>query len=385
MRILRLYLSGDGPAFDCPWSLLDSEGRMQAMGTVEDVWPAHDEIELILPAGRTRFCCVELPPGAHMQSGVVLGFALEDSLINDPAENAYAIGPQREGNDYAVALTAVGLLERAQAWLKTRGTTAERILPEEMLLPLPSQGGWSLARARDGLIVRQEPAHARFVPDGAPELLDALCAAGLPLGVTLYGAPLPHVLNRVASQVAPAYDWRCAKSSTVLNFAHGALAGRKSLLQWKMALRRLSYAVLLVLLAEGSLSLIEVGWLSWQRFSLERTIVAQARQFELSALDAPHQMNAPQALRQMSARLERARRKHGLPSPGDALELMAALERVAGSELHPLVFDYRNGQLRFNSDAPSDALEHWRLRLAWHQLRLERDAAAGQMVLALRS
>jgi len=30
-------------------------------------------------------------------------------------------------------------------------------------------------------------------------------------------------------------------------------------------------------------------------------------------------------------------------------------------------------------------LEHWRLRLAWHQLRLERDAAAGQMVLALRS
>ena len=235
-----------------------------------------------------------------------------------------------------------------------------------------------LDAARDALIVRQEAAHARFVPDSAPELLDALCAAGLPQGVTLYGAPLPHVLNRVASQEASAYDWRRANSSAVLNFAHGALAGRKSLLQWKVALRRLSHAVLLVLLAEGSLSLIEAGWLSWQRFSLERTIVAQARQFELSAL------NAPQALRQMSARLERARRMHGLPSSGDALELMAALERVAGSELHPLVLDYRNGQLRFNSDAPSEVLEHWRLRLAWHQFRLERDAAAGQMVLAPR-
>jgi len=49
------------------------------------------------------------------------------------------------------------------------------------------------------------------------------------------------------------------------------------------------------------------------------------------------------------------------------------------------MLDYRNGKLRFNSDTPPDTLEHWRLRLAWHQLLLEHDGAAGQMALAPRT
>lgn len=376
MHTLRLYLASAEEVGDLPWSVLDAHGRMTASGRAEDPWPASEETELILAAGLTRFTRVDLPAGVRLSHGATLGFALEDGLINEPADNLYVAGEMLADGGHMVALTAAAPLYQVSQALRARDRHLARIVPEELLLPQALPGQWTLAQCADGWLLRQSGACGMFVPGRAPGLVDASYCSEAPQALMVCaGSAVPEHLARLPRQSVPAHDWRAAAAAAPVDFAYGVLAGRPLWRLWRPVLLRLAWVMLLLVCAESLLNLGEASWLAWRKVQLSAEIASGATRLGVRA-ESPGE-----ALRLAGGALDAMRLEHGGAARDGALNLMAALEPVMGEGLRLSSLDYRDGRLSFVAGEVSpEQFERWRLLLAERRLRLSGNPG-GQMKL----
>jgi len=365
MHILRLYLIPNVALARLPWALLDAGGQMVASGDEGEPWPVADQTEWILAAGCTLFTLVNLPAKLQANKGALLGFALEPELANEPSDNLYLQGDKLDDGRQCVALTAVAPLTELRALLNTQGMTVERIVPEEMLLPTPEPGAGCVAQLASGWMLRLARTQALFLPLAAEPMAASICVDQL----TVCGpARLPSAWRQTPHALACEYDWRRAPLCLDLNFACGVMAAQHAGRQWRGLLRRLSLVLLWCCTAELLLSATELGWLSWQQFSLSREVTRMSAAFGVAA------PNPGQALPQAFAGLEQQRQMRGLTQRAGALELMSALAQVAGDSLRLQALDFRDGRLRFSHVALSDeTLRRWRGEFLARQLLLEPD------------
>jgi general secretion pathway protein L len=370
MDTLRLYLPAGPVTTALPWALRDGSGQVRASGEATDPWPVAHETELVLGAGRTRFVRGHWPVGALRNQDAALGFALEPGLINDPGDNRYRLVE----TDGWVALTAAAPLSQLESLLQAQGLELLRIVPEEMLLPVPAAGQWSLAALADGWLLRQAVGQGQFVPQSLAALAGTL---GLPeQGFCLYGRTgLPSPWLSVQQSTAAPYCWRTAPAHAAINFASGRRTLRQVGRRMCQLLWRMAWMLVLLLVLASACDLAELGFLKWRQWSLGRQMVAQA---QLMAAPARH---ASQALALSTVQLERVRAQHGLPLRRGALSMISTLEQALGAGLRLESLDYRTQRLHFRAQPLSETqLQRGRSVLAQHRLRLEADAD-GQWLL----
>ncbi|MFC4488274.1 type II secretion system protein GspL [Chromobacterium aquaticum] len=378
MTTLRLYLRAGWPDSEpgLPWALLGARGEVSAQGDGAPAgWPRADRCELILPAGRTLFTQARLPDAVKQPTAAVLGFALEEGLINDPAANLYAVGAVLPDGRRAVAVTEAFPVRRAVAMLKSAGRLCDRILPEESLLPLPARDGWSVARGADGWLLRLSAARAIRLPycgELAEQLLFArLAAEWPPASLSVCGADAALVGARLpAWQGEPrqlaAHDWCSGQAQQAFDFANGDLAANRRWRDWGPALRRSGLALGGLLAAQLALTLGQAGWYAWQKQSLSADIRAAAKPWI-----GGQAMPGSSALA-MTRAVDKLRLSHGLPARDDALELMGALAALSGRELQTRSLSYDSGRLKLQvAEVPADTLQRWRSQLAAQQIRLD--------------
>lgn len=390
MTILRLYLRPGWPddAAELPWALIDAQGRNLADGdTGPGAWPQAADVELILPAGRTLFTRVTLPPAARERQAELIGFALEERLANDPAANVYALDGKLAGGERAVAATEAQALRRAVAALRKLARAPDRIVPEEALLPVPASGGWTVACGADGWLVRGDDCVHPPVPQaGAALLLPRLMAEGAPERVLLLGdadaeaafrAALPGWHGELSR--GEAADWRRGHPHGGFDFASGDLAARRRWRQWAPQLRRIGLLAGVLLALQLVVTLGEAGVIAWRKTALLGEIRGVTQPW-LGAQAAPGATAVP-----MLRQVDRLRLERGLPARDDALALMERLAAVAGRQLAVRELDYQAGRLTLKIMAPpAEMLERWRTQLAAQQLQLDvKSVEAGVKELTL--
>jgi hypothetical protein len=356
MQILRLYLTDAGLASGACWALLDARGQLIASGGRHDPWPAASETELVLAAGKTRFVTQVLPAAVPVGAHEVLGYVLEPGLANFPADNLYQAGKAGPDGWHWIAVTAREPLEQAQVLLHAMGRRLCRVLPEEMLLPRPAADCWTLAQLEAGWLVRQSLHQAVFLAKSAEMLA---CSLGdiPPNGLMVCrGSGVPAHWGAVPQQQCAAHDWRCSEAASPVNFATGLLRSRQCLPSWRVSLRRSMQLLLCVVLLDTGLTLLQSGWVLWQKKRMEQGMVVAAAELGLKV------RNGEQALQQTAALLESERRQLGLPMRAGALELMAALGEVMGVDRAPQTLLFSENRLYFTVNDPGAALSR-----QWHQ------------------
>ena len=368
MQVLRVYLQSGGAQNGFPWALLDEDGRLLASGPEETSCPHADETEWILPAGRTRWTAIDWP-GRGRPGRAALGFALEEGLINDPAENDYVCAERLASGGWIVAVTAAAPLREALSWSGAHHPRPKRIVPEELLLPAPAPGMWTLGRIEAGWMLRQGRAAALFLPGAAGVLATDLGNERAPDGLILCGAfDVPEAWRHLSCERETAVDWRSARLQGPVNFAQGELTAGRWWRDWRPTLRRMALVMLGVLCVEWAACAVEAGWLSWHQYRLSHQIVERAATLGVRAA-APDE-----ALDKGRMALERLRQSRGLPLRFGALALMSGLEKASGGTLRLSSLNYQNGQLSFSvEDVTPEELAAWRLQLARHRLVLKGD------------
>lgn len=379
MTTLRLYLRAGWPDSEpgLPWALLGARGEPSAQGDSAPAgWPRADRCELILPAGRTLFTQARLPASVKQPTAAMMGFALEEGLINDPSANLYAIGGELPDGSRAVAVTEAFPVRRAVAMLKSAGRLCDRILPEESLLPPPARDGWSVARGGEGWLLRLSATRAAWLPycgETTEQLLFARLAAQLPpASLTVCGAEAAGLIGSrlPAWQGEPkqlaAHDWRQGLAQQAFDFANGELAANRRWRDWGPALRRTGLVLVGLLAAQLALTLGQAAWYAWQKQSLSADIRAAAKPWI-----GGQAMPGSSALA-MTRAVDKLRLSHGLSARDDALELMGALAALSGRDLQTRSLSYDGGRLKLQvADVPAETLQRWRGQLAAKQIRLD--------------
>nr|WP_199066319.1 type II secretion system protein GspL [Chromobacterium sp. ASV5] len=383
MTTLRLYLRTGWPDSEpgLPWALLGARGELSAQGdSVPASWPRADRCELVLPAGRTLFSRLKLPDGVKQPTAAMIGFALEEGLANDPAANLYALGGVGADGLRAVAATEAFGVRRAVATLKSLGRLCDRIAPEECLLPLPSENGWSVARAADRWLLRLASGQAASLPlcgaEAEQALLAQLAGGQPPSAVLACGADAAELISRRMPgwQIEPArhagHDWRQGSWHAEFDFARGELAANRRWRDWGPSLRRAGLLLGGLLAAQLLLTLGQSGWYAWQKHSLSQQIRETAKPW-LGAQAMPGGSALP-----MTRAVDKLRLSHGLPARDDAVALMGELAAASGRELQVRSLEYESGRLKLQAaDVPAETLRRWRALLAGRQIRLEANAS----------
>lgn len=366
---LRIYLSGCANQDSASWALFNPQWQLTAQGKSDTRWPKAKWTELVLPAGHTRFTQLELPP-MRQPNNATLGFALEDQLANDPANNAYLLGRKIEEGVFLLAISAIAPLKQALAWFKQHGREIDRIIPEEMLLPKPDPKSWVCATTPDGWIVRVDEAQAFYVPTVAECLFDSLRAAFSPQALVVCGAmPLPKPLADLPVQRL-FLDWQRAEAQTSYDFAQHALFSghwwRRR--HWKRAIKRAGWVLFALIAAEALFFTGEMGWNVWRKWALERQIIADAAVLQIKTA------SSNDAVIQARAALDRLHRQYGVTQYDGALQLMLALNEVLKAEEEPrfLALHYQEGQLvaQLDQAVEEKMLKVWQAQLAKKHLSL---------------
>lgn len=358
----RLRWRWSGPDSDAPhWALQGREGSLESA-------PGPAPCDLVLAAGLTRFARIALPVGVRSADGSLLGFALEDGLINAPDDNRFLALGQRDGQ-WAVALTSAGLGELL-ARLRQHGFPVVRIVPEELLLPLPPVDTWCVAAVDRGWMVRRSAHDAVTLPYAAEPLAAGLAAPTPPAaGLLLCGdGHLPDAWQQWPVHRGAPYDWRHAPLPAGAGFARDDWAPRLRAGHWPALGRHAAVLLAALLGLDLAVGLGELGWLALRTAAVERQMVADARASGVTA------DSGNDALFRLQAQLDRQRLLHAAPRSDGLFGLMAALDQVADpTPLSLSALDYRAGQLRFHADGLERAqTARWQPMLAALQLQLDR-------------
>lgn len=367
MSVLRLYWQPGWPDASTmlPWAWLDHRGQCVEQGEGGPAaWPRADRLELVLPAGMTLFASVRLPGGRELRQ-TALGYALEAQLGNDPAANVYVCGETLADGQRSVAACEAAPLRRCLAMLRQLGRLADRIVPEETLLPVPAPGEWVLAVLPHGCLVRSGRDSACLLPAATLDWgLARLALSVPPQSIQVLGS-LPAGLSLPApwQQVAAHWQWQHGRPQGV-DFAHGELAAARHWRQLAPLLRQSGRWLGLTLLLQTVLLYGQWGWYAWQKHGLQQTIRQQVQPWAPQAL--PGSSSLP-----MLRAVDRVRLARGLPARDDLTEAMAQLAAVNRGQLQLQSLRYEAGRLAFTAPALDERQAgHWREQLAARQWQL---------------
>ena len=186
--LLRLYLPASWPSQQtrCEWQLLDTHGHSLQSGHSEPRhWPQAQQCEVVLSADQCLLISLKLPKAARARSAEVIGYALEEQLLGDVANEHFVLGKStaaadskadknNEGNESRESRAEVPVWviskNRLQALLSTLqalGHAPRRMISELQLLPIlpPSSSStpaWT--RSEPGSPDSNSPAAAEHAP-----------------------------------------------------------------------------------------------------------------------------------------------------------------------------------------------------------------------------
>lgn len=209
---------------------------------------------LLVPAEHVLLRPLHLPIAARQQRLAAAPFAIEDDLA-EPVTNVHvALGPELAPQTHLAGAVRVPLLAEWIATAQRHGLGRLPIVPDALLLPVPTEGTWSIWSANGRTLARMADGGGFGVPSagfatawragGSPKLLTV--RGGLPPGVPADAAAASE-LEAPAADPAGGFDLRAG---------FGAAEGGRS--------RRALVAIPLILLAGAVLHLAILAADAWR-------------------------------------------------------------------------------------------------------------------------
>lgn len=382
MTTLRLLIDSRWPQehLDCPWFLCDGTRLLGQGRSAPRHWPgmenapeARPRVELLLQGAQVAVHQVLLPRGTAASRAEVLAAALEERLLDDPAQCQFLLLTRQEDGQGQVAVISRARLEGLLGLLGELGLEVEAAWPAGALLPPAGTGTEPRRSARwdgDTLLLAQAGGYREY-----PREWLALLAADSQPTLLRHGGqpppgPLPPAWELEAEQGCP---FQPAPGPGLL---HGDYSPRSSSHLPGHHYRFLKKPLLALAAASCCLVLLQWGLFSWQAGQLQAQIRSHFRQtFPQAVLVDP--------LLQLQRQLDARRQARGMLGERDFLPLLQALSQHPGLELQQL--DYLDGRLEARARLPAAGLEVLQARLgaAGLRLRLQEQERQGE-TLALK-
>ncbi|QOC23140.1 hypothetical protein IC757_02980 [Wenzhouxiangella sp. AB-CW3] len=182
---------------ECPWALLDAQGRTRKSGSCPPDapdWPADRSQTVLVDAGRCMGLEVELPELPSSRRLQALRWAAEEHLAGS-AEDEHVVAGSRDdqGRVACVVIGQDAMDEYAQAF---SDQPAERMVPDALCLPWQA-GELALAERKGRILARWgRMDFASFEAELAAELLEGLIDGEV--AVIWYGGEQPGWLDASA-------------------------------------------------------------------------------------------------------------------------------------------------------------------------------------------
>lgn len=310
--LLRLVLSAQDEQTRCNWFGFDSNRKLLAQGDAPLTGlPAHDELEVVLPAKRLAAHQLSLPAQAGKHLDALISQALEDRVLGDKADILSIPGAQ-SGTQRQVWVCSRNWFEGQLARLSAAGLRVDRAFPEYELLANPA-GASACARTPDGFVFRSSDGRTGLISTEA--LIPAL--TGSPdwhLVAELYHQPLPAggvdmLGGRVSQHPTKAFDPRSLRRAGLMLLLIGVLLLLSQIVLWRQLENR------------------------------ERRLQHEIRQ--TFATRFPGTPIVDPVLQWESKRREQSAR-----SSGDALDAVLSIATKINAPIHPRSIEARDGQLR---------------------------------------
>lgn len=373
---LRLYLPATWPSrqTSCEWLLLNASGaRLQSGHSEPRHWPAADRCELVLTAEQCLLATVSLPKTARARTAEIIGYALEEQLLGDVANEHFVVGgpaghAAAAHDPDATTGTAVWVIARSRlqallATLRALGYEPQRLI-SELQLP-PASANWTLClKPRRGFLRTASEAGCSFdlpadSPDGLREppaelrlAVSAARKAGtLPAAIDLLLAPESRSSFDTAQaqswqaalglplHLAGEYDWRDHPGHDARNLLTGEFSPPRTAGEGWDALRPALFLAGLALLIHSLFSFGEWAWLHHEKNRLQQQMTAQ---FRSSFPQAQTIVDPPLQMQRLHDQL---RRERGQPGSDDFLSLLAAASASLPNPSQLRLITYAAGRL----------------------------------------
>jgi len=348
---LRLYLRRDGlrEGQECPWTLLDEQGRVAGSGVSLDGLPKARVCRLVLTPELVTLLPTSLPdlPARRLQP--LLPAAAEAGLLAE-AEQLHVVpaGRAASGQTWLAAIDRAWL-ERLLAGLAARGVEADAALPESLLLPL-HDGEWSVLWNEDGAVARLGAGYGLALDGGEPPagLRLALTANPAPTRIRVWAGNALRPADVVAwsealgvpVEAAGPWDWRTAPWPEGIDLLQGPYAPAHGRLDWGRLLRPLAWG----LAALATLQLAGTA-IDWALLAEEQTAL-RAEMHDLAQRALPAHASIVDPAWQVARQLEAGRAAAGLDNAG-VTALLGRLGKAwpSGDTLKVQSLDYADGVL----------------------------------------
>ncbi len=325
------YHPGQLPA----WMLTDDHGRAEGsvfQGEWEQCAAAAGgrQVVLLVPAADVLLTHASIPTRNRSRLLQAVPYALEDQLAEDVATLHFALGPELADGALAVAVVA---RERMEAWLaplQAAGLRPDRVVPENLALPLEDES-WAVLVDGDDALVRFAPlqggyAEAAHLPllldaalkeagDAKPRRLLLTTTGGTRGADTLVGLETVQRETPSALQVfAGGLD-----EEPPLDLLQGAYSHREQLGRWWRPWRTAAILAAAWVVLQGGLAGYDIWRLKGEIARQDQQIAQLFR----SAMPGVQRMVNPRV--QMEQKLRELR---GGGQQGGALELLAGVSEV---------------------------------------------------------
>ncbi|HKJ07581.1 MAG TPA: type II secretion system protein GspL [Gammaproteobacteria bacterium] len=130
------------------WTVSDAAGRSAGAageGPLEEAaaLAAGRRVVVLVAAQDVLLTQVALPTQHRQRAVRAVPYALEEQVVGDVEDLHFALGPQQEAGEFAVAVVARALMDRWQSQLRGVGISADLLCPETLALPW-REDEWSL-------------------------------------------------------------------------------------------------------------------------------------------------------------------------------------------------------------------------------------------------
>jgi general secretion pathway protein L len=163
-RILILFRAQEGSSAD--WVITSSHNNIQTIlhGNLHDLHDTKDaNVTVIVPAQDVLLTEATLPKLSRHKLRQALPFALEEQLIDDVAQQHFAIGEYQEDGTLPVAVVAKNKMDHWLATLKSHGIQANAIIPMTLALPF-SENHWQVF-SYDNINIVRTGSYSGFAAD----------------------------------------------------------------------------------------------------------------------------------------------------------------------------------------------------------------------------
>lgn len=359
--ILRLLVPAvDHPGADTAfaWTLTDARGAMLREGTAPlAAVPKAEVVEAILPVSRVLFARLRLPRVNTATIRELLPYALEDRLLEDPAQIHAVPGATNASGETLVAVVDRNWLAEILDLLARAGFSPARAVCESALLP-SQPGGWHavLGAGRSFLVEDDGHAVAFDRPAGAEPPLAVRIACDEAAGRGSRPSALrvlvePGIARPDAARWSESASVPVTVAEAPAMLAAPLAAGAIDLLAGDFARRTAGFAALRLprlawaLAAAIAVAQFGVTTFDWWRLERERRSLEAEREaiFRAAFPEAKTVVDPALQMRRNLADLQRAR---GRASASDFLALATAAARSDPAPAKRLT--YADGRLEID-------------------------------------